>query len=275
MHPARAASLVVLAAALLPQSALISATEPVPYPKPLQTITERGVSVVRTFPAESGLTGWIIKRDNRQMIVYTTSDKQHLLVGELLDDSGHDLTARYASMYVLKPDVDSLYNQLEKANYISDGAASAKSTVYVFMDPNCVFCHFAWLALRPYVKAGVQVRWIPVNVVKPSSALRAAAILTAQSPFKALEYNEGHFALSSEDGGISPAIKVDPAIMSSLTANRSLMDAFGVNGTPAFVWKSADGKVQAKAGMPPLSELPAITSLPEQPEPDHELDRFR
>jgi thiol:disulfide interchange protein DsbG len=50
---------------------------------------------------------------------------------------------------------------------------------------------------------------------------------------------------------------------------------FGVNGTPAFVWKSADGKVQAKAGMPPLSELPAITSLPEQPEPDHELDRFR
>jgi len=61
----------------------------------------------------------------------------------------------------------------------------------------------------------------------------------------------------------------------SLTANRSLTDAFGVNGTPAFVWKSADEKVQATAGMPPLSELPAITSLPEQPEPDHELDRFR
>ena len=268
------ASLVTLAATLCPWTPSVGA-EPIPYPKPLQTIMDRGVSVVRSFPAPGGLTGWVIKRDNRQMIVYTTSDKQNLLVGDLLDELGHDMTARYASMYASKPDIDSLYKQLERARYISDGAASVKSPIYVFMDPNCVFCHFAWLALRPYVKAGVQVRWIPVSVVKSSSAPRAAAILTSQSPVKALEYNESHFVLSSEDGGVSPAPKVDPTIIHSLEANRSLMDAFGVNGTPAFVWKSADGKVQAKAGMPPLSELPGITSLPEQPEPDHELDRFR
>lgn len=93
------AFLVTLAATLCPWPLSVSA-EPIPYPKPLQTIIERGVSVVRSFPAAGGLTGWVIKRDNRQMIVYTTSDKQNLLVGDLLDELGHDLTARYASMYV-------------------------------------------------------------------------------------------------------------------------------------------------------------------------------
>lgn len=51
--------------------------------------------------------------------------------------------------------------------------------------------------------------------------------------------------------------------------------AFGINGTPGIVWKDKQGKVNIKAGMPRLSEIPRITGLPEQKVDDPDLARFR
>jgi len=80
------------------------------------------------------------------------------------------------------------------------------------------------------------------------------------------------FGSETQPGAVST---MKPETLRTLTANRALMDAFGSNGTPAIVWKDSHGVVQAKSGMPPLSELSAMTGLPEQPETDRDLDRFR
>jgi hypothetical protein len=70
----------------------------------------------------------------------------------------------------------------ENAPAIVEGAAgkNVKSTIYVFMDPNCIFCHYAWKAFQPYEAAGLQVHWIPMGFLKPDSAGKAAALLQAQ-----------------------------------------------------------------------------------------------
>jgi len=244
-------------------------------PAPIQALAARGILVGKSFSAEADLTGWVVTRDGRNGIVYTTPDKQHLIVSSLVNANGRDLTPVYAAAYVSKPELASLYKQLDGTRYVMQGAVTSKNVIYVFFDPNCVYCHFAWKALQSYVKAGLQVRWVPVGFLKPTSAPRAAAILEAKAPMQALELNEERFVSATEDGGIIPISTMKPETLRTLTANRTLMDAFGSNGTPAIVWRDSLGVVQAKSGMPPLSDLSAMIGLPEQPETDRDLDRFR
>ena len=271
--PRRLALCIVLTAA---SSIGLAKAEPrLDVPKVLQTLQDRGVLVTRRFVAVGGLTGWVIERDGHRMVVYTTSDQQYVLVGALLNAAGTDLTKAYAVHQELQPDLRALWAQLPKSAHVVDGPERPKAVIYAFMDPNCIYCHFAWEALRPYVRAGLQVRWIPVGFLKPSSGPRAATIISAASPTQALAVNEGRFDLRHEAGGIAPAVSIAPRVRAALAGNLRLMQRFGLDRTPAFVWRRADGALEVKAGMPPLAALPAMTSLPIQPERDPELLRFR
>ncbi|HEX6795113.1 MAG TPA: thiol:disulfide interchange protein DsbG [Casimicrobiaceae bacterium] len=170
--------------------------------------------------------------------------------------------------------VDALFAQLGKADAVVQGAGSARHLVYVFFDANCFYCHLTWKALQPYVKAGLQVRWVPVAYQQPSSVGRAAAIMQAPDRVAALHTNETRYDASKFDGGITPLAQVPKALVAQLRKNTELMRAFGAPGTPLMVWK-AEGEVRFKVGVPRLSELPAITGLPEQRVDDPELAEFR
>lgn len=168
-----------------------------------------------------------------------------------------------------------LFADIEKAAHFTEGAAKPKTTLYVFIDPNCLYCHLAWKALQPYEKAGLQVKWIPVAFQKPSSAGRAAAIMQARDPAAALRENEIKYRHKTYDGGIKPLAKIRPDIDKALDANLALMEKTGAPGTPLLVWKDAGGKIGFRNGMPRLSELPQITGLPLQKIDDPELAEFR
>ena len=91
-----------------------SAAAPVSsLPAPIQALAARGILIGKSFSAEGALTGRVITRQGRNAIVCTTPDKQHLIVGSLVDASGRDLTPVYAATYVPKPDLASLYKQLD------------------------------------------------------------------------------------------------------------------------------------------------------------------
>ena len=146
--------------------------------------------------------------------------------------------------------------------------------VYAFFDPNCPFCHFSWKAFQYYEKVGLQVRWIPVAYLKDTSTGKAAAILQAKNRLAAFTENEQKYSLKNHDGGIKAA-KPTTTSNKQLQANSEFMHQLGITGTPAIVWKDAQGKIQLKGGMPLLHELPAMTGLPEQAIDDPELTRFR
>jgi len=170
--------------------------------------------------------------------------------------------------------IEALFAQLEKADAVVEGARSAQHLVYVFFDANCFYCHLTWKAVQPYEKAGLQVRWVPVAYQQPSSVGRAAAIMQAPDRVAALRANETRYDAAKFDGGITPLRNVPDALAAQFRANTELMRAFGAPGTPLMVWK-AGSEVRYKVGVPRLSEVPAITGLPQQRVDDPELAEFR
>lgn len=245
------------------------------YPKPIQQAVDAGVKMEKTFPAASGLTGWVLSQGGQYSVVFTTADKKTLVAGTLIGENGENLTSRYEEMHVPKPDLSAMVKELDKSAYVIEGPMqNPRKTIHVFVDANCPFCHYTWKALQPYEKAGLQVRWILVDTLGPTSMPKAIEVLTAPdktAAFKAMEENHG----KSWSPSARASATASPDAAASIRKNTELMTRFGLSGTPAVIWKDGHGKVNVKGGMPRLSELPGITGLPEQKNDDPQLARFR
>jgi thiol:disulfide interchange protein DsbG len=258
----------VVVGAAYAQAAKIPAT----LPGPIAAAVTGGLKVENTFKAPGGMDGWILSQGvGQNMVVYTSADGSVAIAGNMLDVKGANLTKEHLVKFGPKTDYAQLWGELEKSTFISEGAAGKdrKSTVYVFEDANCSFCHLAWKALKPYLKVGLEVRWVPVAFLSKTSFDKAAATLSAKDPSAA-------FSLRQESYGSSEtAPDASPAMRTKIDANNKLMQGWGFRGTPAIIYKDANGTVLAAAGMPSLSRLPAITGLPAQPNTDPALERFR
>jgi thiol:disulfide interchange protein DsbG len=166
--------------------------------------------------------------------------------------------------------------QLQQTSVIVEGATGdkVKSTIYVFMDPNCIFCHYAWEAFQPYEAVGLQVQWIPMGFLKPDSSGKAAALLDARDGAALLRENEVKFSEANESGGIKPSNPISFSAQSKLNKNANLFQSMGFDGTPTIIYKTSDGRWADMSGMPALSALPSMLNLPEQAE-SPSLQRFR
>jgi len=263
-----------LMGAAQPPERAATATPDAHLPPALHPVLQAGFKVTRDFAAVGGLTGWVLRApDGEYNVFYSTPDGQNLIAGALVSADGENLTQRYVAEYVPKPDLAALWVRFEQANIVISGAQrDPKGVVYVIMDPNCIFCHFLWMALKPYEAAGLQVRWIPVGFLHQDSAGKAAAVLKGGET--AFERMQQEFDEATESAGIA-AVEVTPALRAKLDANLALMRDAAVRGTPGIFYKDGSGKVHRRDGMPMLSELPRLTGLPEQAELDPNLSRFK
>lgn len=170
-------------------------------PAVVRNLLRSGFRVIREFSAISKLTGWVLEdRDGQYGIFYATSDGRALFSGALLTGSGDNLTEHYKALYIPHADLRALWNELQStAAVVRSGARQPSSVIYVIMDPNCVYCHMLWIALRPYETAGLQVRWIPVGILRRDSPGKAAALLEGGDPVLT-QMQEG-FNLRLESGG--------------------------------------------------------------------------
>lgn len=265
----------IVAAAVIALTGMAPVLAAEAIPPVLNQAVSAGVKVVKSFPAASSLTGWVLSQGGHYSVVYTTADGKTLLAGALVGERGQNLSEMYEDQFVPKPDLAQAYKQLERSAYVTEGPAQgAKNVVYVFVDPNCPFCNMAWRALQPYEAAGLQVRWIPVATLGPTSLPKAVEVLAAPdrtAAFRRMEANHGK--PWTAPAGISDASH--PAVNMQIRENGELMAQFGIAGTPGIVWRDKQGIVRVKSGMPRLSELPALTGLPEQKITDSSLARFR
>lgn len=132
---------------------------------------------------------------------------------------------------------------------------SGPRVVDVFFDPNCPYCHELYDDLRPWVgKQGLQLRWIPVAVLAPSSEGKAAAMLQAADRRRALARNEddyGENPRAGSGGGLVPAAQVNPATRSELARNLKLLHSAGAYfAFPMMVWRDRSGQAQMFLGAP-------------------------
>lgn len=166
---------------------------------------------------------------------------------------------------------------LENAAAIVEGASGkdVRSTIYVFTDPNCIFCHYAWEALQPYEATGLQVHWIPLGFLKPDSLGKAAALLQSQDGATLMRVLETKFSEKSESGGIAPLRDIPFATQMKINGNTQLFKKLGFDGTPTIIYMTSNGRWADLSGLPSLKSLPDILHLPEQPENESNLQRFR
>lgn len=170
-----------------------------------------------------------------------------------------------------------LWQQLEKNPFIRDGAsnADAKATIYAFFDPNCIYCHLAWKLSQPYLKEGLQVRWIPVAFVMPDSPAKVSWLLTSHDPSAALQTGESGWKKGVRDGGGAfLSGPVTPLVTAQIKANEKLFADFGLDATPSFVYKDKQGKVKTLPGLSNQHMYTMMTGLPFIPTTDPDLARI-
>lgn len=132
---------------------------------------------------------------------------------------------------------------------------SGPRVVDVFFDPNCPYCHELYEDLRPWVgKQRLQLRWIPVAVLAPSSKGKAAAMLQATDPRNALAHNESDYdenPRAGSGGGLVPAAHIAAVTRDELARNVKVLHAAGVYfAFPMMVWRDRSGQAQMFLGAP-------------------------
>lgn len=252
-------------ALLASTAALAAAPAPAQLPGALALAKKDGLRVVSTFKAPGGLTGYVTMTGNDPAIVYGTPEG-YLLVGALMSPTGANLTAQHAEQYIPQGDQSGVWALASKAAFVTEGTPGGTHTLYVFFDPNCAYCRVLHMALAPYVKAGATVNWIPVGVLQPDSASKAALLLDGKENPKILRTGFG--------GQLPTGAQATPASEAAVKANTDLLANLRMAGVPVVVYQQG-GKTLIKKGMPRMRDLPGITGLPAQQHPEAELARFK
>lgn len=106
-------------------------------PAAIKKIEAKGAKIVGQFDAPDGLRGYAAQYQNRGMALYLTPDGKHVVVGNLYDADGKDLSSEPLQKLVYAPMSKEVWAKFEASNWIQDGNKDAPRTVYLFSDPNC------------------------------------------------------------------------------------------------------------------------------------------
>jgi thiol:disulfide interchange protein DsbG len=241
-----------LGAALLHLPSVQAAEE---LPEAIKKIEAKGAKIVGQFDAPDGLRGYAAQYQNRGMALYLTPDGKHVLLGNLYDADGNDLSSAPLQKLVYAPMAKEVWGKLETSNWIGDGKKDAPRVVYLFSDPNCPYCNMFWEQARPWVKSGkVQLRHIMVGIIREDSPGKSAALLAAKDPQKALEDHEK----AGKDSSLKALKNVPPAIQAKLAANMKLMEDLELQATPAIFYMDDKGELQQQQGAPSPDKLVQI-----------------
>ena len=232
-----------------------------PLPAPITALEKQGFELKGEFTAPGGLPGYAMQFQGQGTTVYLTPDKQHAIMGNMVDANGRNLSDDVVEKFVYAPMAKKMWDALGSHRWIAVGEKEAPHIVYVFADPYCPYCTAFWEQAQPWITSGkVQLRVLLVGMLRPDSGQKAAGILMSENPSKTLadyENSKGKWVLSSPE-------KISPAIEEALKNNLSLMDELGGNVTPAIYYLNADGRLQQHQGKPDEATLNTIMGEPQK-----------
>jgi thiol:disulfide interchange protein DsbG len=216
--------------------------------------------ILATFQAAPGMDGYGIEAaPGQDGIVYTSADGRYVFMGDLFGPDGANLSTGYAQKYLPADATQAppttppaqIWQQLSKVTQFQVGSPKAAKHVVMFLDPNCIYCHLAYVAMEPYLQNGsLRLSIVPVGVIKATSVGRAEALLAAPDPAKALSLDEARFDTTNEEGGLAAAVNPPAKIVVAINANDAFMQAHNIDGTPYLMFRDASGAVQGVSGMP-------------------------
>jgi thiol:disulfide interchange protein DsbG len=228
----------------------------------LSKISQGNVTILQNFTVNPSIQGFVVTTkpvSDKRGLLYTDSQGQYLVDGNLVDINGNSLAQQDYYKYVQPKAAVNAYKTIAQTAWIQQGSDTATHKLYAVIDPNCIFCHQAFLALEPKIQSGqIAIRWVVVGIIKPDSKAKALAILNAQDPLGALLQNEHNFNEQTEEGGIAPLALTAPMTTTKLDTNMQFATQNQLMQTPTFFYKDTAGNMQIQAGMP---QGPALDKL--------------
>ncbi len=254
------------------------------------TLSKNTASVVRIYPGPDGLVGVIFKNPSGSMrVVWMTPHGAAIVPGPVITAAGQDLTriaqtavdavAKVPTAGATSPDPgiapitpalpqvpaarpaagqSPLGKKMSADDFLlmsrhlkSIAIGSGSREIWIYFDPNCVFCNRLWEEMKPYA-GEVTAHWIPVGFLKKDDSLRkATGILEARTPVMALRENEDRFDSGTEEGGYPNPSKIDVGAERAVaTSTIGLGQATGELATPTIVFRGKDGKAHSVMGLP-------------------------
>lgn len=158
------------------------------------------------------------------------------------------------------------------ATWVAEG--EGRRIVYVFFDPNCPSCQLLYRNLRTFIASGdLQVRWIPVALIDPTSLGKAAAILEAPDPAAALRHNEERYDAQAHAGGIEEQIP-SAETERRLRFNERLFNRLDIPVVPSMLFAAKDGRtVLIQGALSPIALRKVFDRLPQFAVPTGRLKR--
>ncbi|MEY2343120.1 thioredoxin fold domain-containing protein [Acidithiobacillus sp. IBUN Pt1247-S3] len=156
-----------------------------------------------------------------------------------------------------------LWSKLGHSHWIAQG--SGTRILYVIFDPNCPYCHVLIDELQSQIQPlHLQVRYILVGFLAPSSSGKAAYILQAKDPLAAILENEKKFNMA-HFGGV-PETLGDEKTDKILEGNLALLNKAGKQLVPTMIYREEDGSLQIVQGALNSSNLrDALKEIPLHP----------
>ncbi|OXR48684.1 hypothetical protein PuT2_12005 [Pusillimonas sp. T2] len=271
----------IVGLAFLPSMAKSDADPQSPPANVAALLVEKEDHVVRTFAVREGLTGWVVQKGGQQLVVYTLAPDDWMLVGSLYDNPDNDLTLSYLRQYTNRFD-DAADQKLPAALEASEvfdtlktltsvvqpkvkpgQQAQAPHAVYILVDMQCPYCHLLWQVLEPTMRAGQAIHWVPVAFLGQDSWEQGAQVLAGQDSYALMSaFMNGSTPASSDHPAHTE--RYDTAKLQIEQANRLMVGA-GLSGTPAMIWKDAQGQIRLAQGIASVSELESILGVPLKP----------
>ncbi|MDN5874725.1 MAG: thioredoxin fold domain-containing protein [Sinobacteraceae bacterium] len=225
--------------------------EPARPPALLSTLVNLGkIEIAKSFVTPiAGVTGYLVKQHGRYTVLYGAPGG-YMIAGAVIGPDGRNLSAQYQKQYAPKPDVSAIVKQADADPSVFT-AGKSSTVLYAIEDPNCIFCHKLEKVIEPLIAQGkIEVHYILVGFLKPDSAARAAAILGAEDPYKALVKNTEDFDVRSEEGGYPAGQAPGPKMLATLKRHLDWMGQAGSSGTPTILYRDKTGAWVARAGFP-------------------------
>ena len=239
----------LMALSLMPTLAFANA----PLPDIVKRFSEQqNITIVKEIDAPGGMKSWVGQYQDMGVTLFLTPDGKHVVSGYLYDDKGKNLSEDYFKSEIYIPMGREMWQKLNSAHALKEGADTAERKVVVFADPFCPYCKTFWSAAQPWVAAGkVQLNTLLVAFLNPQSGRNATAILNADDPVAAWR----EYELS---GGkkLPPFTGATPReTFNLLQQHQKLMDDLGASATPAIYYMNDKNELQQVVGMPDEKQL--------------------
>jgi thiol:disulfide interchange protein DsbG len=151
---------------------------------------------------------------------------------------------------------EKMLTNINQATWIEEGKSA--HVIYVFFDPNCPYCHRVYTNTRDWIKQNeVQIRWIPVGVLTPTSHGKALTLLDSKDPLKLFHHGEDNFA-GGEGSAIDEALDGSDKSAKALKNNVKLLRLTGFDAVPSILFRTQDGQAILVEGAPPANKMQII-----------------